>query len=256
MSSIAVRARAARWRRRSRGRHRGVRPRPPGPTPRPSSQTFFAGARGDVAGDQVAERRVDPLQVVVAVLLGDVPRVLVAVGLVLRHPDPAVVAQRLAHQGQLRLVRAGDRDAGRVDLRVAGVGHVGALAVRPPGGGDVAAHRVGGQEEDVAVAAAGEHHDVGEVGLDLAGDHVAHDDAAGPAVDDDQLEHLVPGVAASRCRRRPGAPAPGRRRSAAAGRSGRGRRTCGRPARRRRSGCRAGRRTRGRTGRPARRTGR
>ena len=67
--------------------------------------------------------------------------------------------------------------------------------MRPPGRGDVAAHRVGGEEEDVAVAAAGEHDDVGEVGLDLAGDQVAHDDPAGPAVDDDQLEHLVAGVA-------------------------------------------------------------
>ncbi len=151
------------------------------------------GARGDVAGDQVAERRVDPLQVVVAVLLRDVPRVLLAVRLVLRHPDPAVVAQRLRHQRQLRLVGAGDRDAGRVDLRVAGVRHVGALAVRPPGGGHVRAHGVGGEEEDVAVAAAGEHDDVGEVGLDLAGDQVAGDDAARLAVDDDQLEHLVPG---------------------------------------------------------------
>ena len=66
--------------------------------------------------------------------------------------------------------------------------------MRPPGGGDVAAHRVGGQEEHVAVAAGGEHHGVGEVGLDLAGHHVADDDAAGLAVDHDQLEHLVPGV--------------------------------------------------------------
>ena len=112
----------------------------------------------------------------------------------LRHPDPAVVAQRLAHQGQLGLVLTGHRDAGRVDLGVAGVGEVGALAVRPPGGGDVAAHGVGGQEEHVAVAAGGEHHGVGEVGLDLAGDHVADDHAAGLAVDHDQLEHLVPGV--------------------------------------------------------------
>ena len=66
--------------------------------------------------------------------------------------------------------------------------------MRPPGRGDVAAHRVGGQEEDVAVAAGGQHDRVGEVGLDLAGHHVADDDAAGLAVDDDQLEHLVPGV--------------------------------------------------------------
>ena len=148
---------------------------------------------GDVAGDQVAERGVDPLQVVVAVLLGDVARVLLAVLAPLRHPDTAVVAQRLRHQRQLGLVLAGDRDAGRVDLRVAGVAEVGALAVRAPRRGDVAAHRVGGEEVDVAVAAAGEDHDVREVGLDLAGDHVAGDDAAGLAVDDDHLEHLVPG---------------------------------------------------------------
>ncbi len=90
---------------------------------------------------------------------------------------------------------ARDRDAGGVDLGVAGVRHVGALAVCTPRGRDVAAHRVGGEEEDVAVAATGEHHDVGEVGLDLAGDHVANDDPAGPAVDDDQLHHLVPRVA-------------------------------------------------------------
>ena len=150
--------------------------------------------RGDVAGDQVAEGGVDPLEVVVAVVLGDVARVLVGVLGVLGDPDAAVVAQRLAHQGELGLVGARDRDAGRVDLGVAGVGHVGALAVRPPGRGDVAAHGVGREEEDVAVATAGEDHYVGEVGLELAGDHVAHDDAAGAAVDDDQLDHLVAGV--------------------------------------------------------------
>ena len=66
--------------------------------------------------------------------------------------------------------------------------------MRPPRRGDVAAHGVRGQEVDVAVAAAGEYDDVREVGLDLAGDHVAGDDAAGLPVDDDHLEHLVPGV--------------------------------------------------------------
>ena len=151
-------------------------------------------SRRDVAGDEVAERGVDPLEVVVAVLLGDVARVLVAVLAPLRHPDAAVVAQRLAHQRELGLVLAGDGDAGRVDLREARVAEVGALAVRPPRRRDVAAHRVGGEVVDVAVAAAREDHGVGEMGLDLAGDHVADDDAARPAVDDDELEHLVPGV--------------------------------------------------------------
>ncbi len=150
--------------------------------------------RRDVARDQVAEGRVDPLQVVVAVLLGDLPRILGAVLGPLRDPDAAVVAERLGHQRELRLRVAVHRDAGRVDLRVAGVAEVGTLAVRPPGGGHVAAHGVGGQEEDVAVAAGGEHDGVRGPGLDLAVDHVAGHDAAGTPVDQDQLDHLVAGV--------------------------------------------------------------
>ena len=86
---------------------------------------------------------------------------------------------------------AADRDAGRVDLGVAGVGEQRAPPVRPPRRGDVAALGVGRQVEHVAVAARGEHDGVGEVAAGLPGDQVAGDDAAGPAVDDDQLEHLV-----------------------------------------------------------------
>lgn len=71
--------------------------------------------------------------------------------------------------------------------------------MRTPRGGDVRAHRVGGEEVDVAVAAGGQHDRVAEVGLDLAGDHVAHDDALGTGhavgvLSRDQLEHLVTGV--------------------------------------------------------------
>ena len=57
-------------------------------------------------------------------------------------------------------------------------------------GGGVGVHGVRRQVEDVAVAAGGQHHRVGEVRVDLAGDEVAGDDAAGPPVDDDQVEHL------------------------------------------------------------------
>jgi len=34
----------------------------------------------------------------------------------LRHPDTAVITQRLGHQGQLALLVAVDRDTGRMDL--------------------------------------------------------------------------------------------------------------------------------------------
>ena len=78
-----------------------------------------------------------------------------------------------------------------MDLREAGVAEVGTLAVRAPDGGRVAAHRVGGQEEHVAVAAGGQDDRVGDEGLELAGGHVAGDDAARLALVDDEFDHLV-----------------------------------------------------------------
>jgi hypothetical protein len=146
-------------------------------------------AAGDVARDEVAERRVLLLEVVVALVLGDVGR---RAGLVVvtGHPDAAVVAQRLGHEGQLRLELVARRDAGRVDLGVAGVGEQGALAVGPPGSGDVGGHRVGGQVVHVAVAAGGQHDGMSRVGVHLAGEHVANHDALRRAVLGDDVEHV------------------------------------------------------------------
>jgi hypothetical protein len=87
-----------------------------------------------------------------------------------------------------------------VDLGVARVAEVGTLAVRAPVRRDIGAHGVGGEEEDVAIAAAGQDDGVGEVRLDLAGHQVAGDDPASPAVGDDELEHLVPGEHLDRAR--------------------------------------------------------
>ena len=147
-------------------------------------------ARRHVARHQVAEARVAPLEEVVALGLRDVLRCPM-VALLLRHPDAAVVAQAFAHQGQLRLVLAALGNAGRVDLYVAGVGHVGAALGAAPGSGDVAVPGVGRQEVDVAVAAGAEQHGVGGVALHGAGDEVAGDDAARPPVDQDEVEHLA-----------------------------------------------------------------
>jgi len=81
-----------------------------------------------------------------------------------------------------------------VDLRVAGIGETGPAAVRAEGRRDVAALGVGGEVEDVAVAARADHDDVGGPGFDGARDEVARDDALGLAVDDDEVEHLMAGV--------------------------------------------------------------
>ncbi len=154
---------------------------------------LLGGARGDVARREVAERRVLPLEVVVALGLGDLAGG-AFVALLERDPDAAVVAERLGHEGQLGLVVARDRDARRVDLRVAGVPERGALLVGAPDRRGVAALRVGREVEDVAVAARREDDGVGDVGLDGARHHVARHDAAGAPVDHDELEHLVRGV--------------------------------------------------------------
>ncbi len=81
-----------------------------------------------------------------------------------------------------------------MDLGERRVGEQRAPPVCPPARRDVAALGVGRQVEHVAVAAAGQHHGVGQVDGHRAGLQVAHHDAAGPAVDHDQVEHLVPGV--------------------------------------------------------------
>ena len=113
-------------------------------------------ARRDVARHEVAERRVAPLEEVVAVVHRDLVRGARVVHL-LRHPHPAVVAQRLRHQRELRLEVVARRDARGVDLREARVGHVGAALRRPPRGGDVRVLRVRRQVEHVAVATGREH---------------------------------------------------------------------------------------------------
>ena len=87
---------------------------------------------------------------------------------------------------------AGHRNAGRVNLGVAGVGERRALLVGPPDGRGVAALGVGRQVEDRAIAAGRQDDGVGDVRFDRAGLQVAGDDASRLAVDHDQFLHLVP----------------------------------------------------------------
>ena len=178
---------------------------------------FLGRPRGDVTGRQIAVTRVFPLEVVVALGLGNVSRAAGVAGAP-RHPDPAVVAERFRHQRQLRLIVATDRDAGRVDLGEAWVGERGAALVGPEGGGDVASLGFGREIEDVANNRPREHDVVCRVRLDRPGDHVAHHEPRAVR-DDDEIEHLVAGVhghgpSLATCRS-----GPDRRRSTAAGRS-------------------------------------
>src|SRR5271157_3850281 len=94
----------------------------PGLTHAPALVADLLGRpRGNVAGGKVAVARVLALQVIIALVLGNLswwPRV----SLLLGDPDPAIVAERLGHERQLALMVTGHGNAGRVNLGVAGVG--------------------------------------------------------------------------------------------------------------------------------------
>src|SRR5262252_2648801 len=154
---------------------------------------LFGRARRDVARRQIAVARVSAFEIIIALVFGDLARAAAVAGF-LRRPDAAVVAKRFGHQRQLRLIIAADRDAGRVDLSVAGVGEERALLERAVGRRHVAALRVGREEEDVAVAARGQHDGIRRVGFDFARHQVARDDPFGVAVDQNYVEHLGPRI--------------------------------------------------------------
>jgi hypothetical protein len=78
-----------------------------------------------------------------------------------------------------------------MDLRVAGIGKVGTLAVSPPSGRDVATHGIGGKVKDISVTAGAKKHRVSPcMSFDLSGHEVAGDDAFGMSIDDDDFQHF------------------------------------------------------------------
>ena len=163
--------------------------------------TLLGGTGSHVAGNEVTERRIPAFEVVIPVLLRDFGSLfefgaeLLHILLLLGYPDAAVVAERLRHERQLALVFAVHRNTGRVYLREAGVGKHRPLLVALPGGRTVGVHRIGREEEDVAVTARGDNHGVCAEPFDFARHEVAGDDAAGLAVNKHQVEHLMARIA-------------------------------------------------------------
>src|SRR6202023_3320238 len=75
---------------------------------------LFGVARRHIAREQVAERRVLPLEIVIPLVFGNLFR-RARIALLLRHPHAAVVAQALAHQRELGLMVAGYRNTSGMD---------------------------------------------------------------------------------------------------------------------------------------------
>ena len=86
-------------------------------------------------------------------------------------------------------------DTGGVNLREAGVGKAGTLAVALEGGRTVRTHGVGREEEYVTVTTRGDYYGVSTVALNLTRYEVAGDDTLGLAILNHDVEHLVTRIA-------------------------------------------------------------
>src|SRR4029077_6551164 len=92
---------------------------------------FLGVSRRDIAGHEIAETRIAVFQIVVAFAFGNITRSALVV-LFFRHPYAPVIAQRLGHQCQLRLMLASEWDARRMNLREARVAKKGSAPMRTP----------------------------------------------------------------------------------------------------------------------------
>ncbi len=112
------------------------------------------------------------------------------VALLLWDPDAAIVPERFAHERELGLVIATDRNAGGVDLGVAGVGKRRSAFVGAERGCYVASFCIGGEVEDIAVPSGREDDAVGCVRGNRARDEIAYHDAFCVTVHEDDIEHF------------------------------------------------------------------
>ncbi len=167
-----------------------------GPAGRTDTETHIAYvfriSRCHVARHQVAKTRIAFFEIIEPLGFGDIVWS-AGVALFPRYPHAAVVPKALAHQRQLRLVVAGLRNARRMDLRIARIAEIGPAPVATPRCGNVRVFGVRREVEYVGIAARAEQHRIARMPFDLARDEVTNDDAARPAVDDDQVEHFAAG---------------------------------------------------------------
>ena len=159
--------------------------------------TLLRGAGSHVTGNEVSEGRIPALEIVVAVLFGNLRRLdLVGADLLdilefLGNPDAAVIAERLRHEGELALLLAVDGDTGRMDLREAGIGEECTPLIALKGCGAVGIHGVGGKEIGISISSGSDDNSVCTEALEPSGDEVAGDDTLGLTVYQHEVEHLV-----------------------------------------------------------------
>ena len=83
-----------------------------------------------------------------------------------------------------------DGDAGRVNLRLAGIRERGTFLERSERGSDVTSLCVGGEVKHIAITASRKHHGIRCVRSNFAGYQVSSNDAARLAIHDYDVQHL------------------------------------------------------------------
>src|SRR5690606_1077716 len=119
---------------------------------------IFCIARSNIARHQVSEGRVFPFKEIVAFAFGNAHGVgrFKTFHRCLRNPYPSVVAKRLRHEGEFRLVMAGDRYTGGMYLSKTGVTEQCAFLVGAPDGCRVRSFGIRREIEYVAVTTGAE----------------------------------------------------------------------------------------------------
>ncbi len=159
--------------------------------------TLFGSSGSHVARNQIAECGIATFEIVIPILfrnLGCLDFALAQLHYILRllrHPDTAIVAQRFGHERQLALLLSMNRNAGRVNLREAGVAEIGPSPVTLHRCGTVTIHRIGRKEISVSVAACRNDNRMSAETLQLTGNQIPGDNSLCLTVNHHKIQHLV-----------------------------------------------------------------
>ena len=110
------------------------------------------------------------------------------------HPNTTIVAERLAHKSQFRLVIAMLGNAGGVDLCHTRIGKVCALFVALPSCGAVRGHRIGGEEVGIAISSGGYYHGMSSIALNGTRGEIASNDPSCTTFDNNEVKHFVTSI--------------------------------------------------------------
>ena len=164
--------------------------------------TLFRSARSDVTGNEVTESRIATLQIVIAVFFRNITSFdftgleTFSIFEFLRNPDTTVVTERLRHQCQFGLEVTVLRNTSRVNLRVAWVSEVCAVAIHLHRSRTVRSHRIGREEEGISVTTGSYNNCVCKEALNTSSNKVTSDDTTSTrfailVLDHNDIKHLV-----------------------------------------------------------------